>query len=143
MAWADIIAPPGAITSGFILPSPVGPRLEYISLEWSSLTEPTVIALTLSPGYDTEPGCAAKPKLPLPIATTVTIPASTATSNACEIEEPPLLVAPGITIGPPNESDITSIENLSLFCIVQSTALSKSPSSPEPPSKAITPTKLA
>ena len=107
------------------------------------MTEPTVIALTLSPGYDADAGCAAIPRLPLPIATTVTIPASTATSSACEIDESPLFVAPGITIGPPKERDITSIENLSLFAIVQSTALSKSPSSPEPPSKAITPTKFA
>ena len=59
------------------------------------------------------------------------------------MEDSPLFVNPGITIGPPKDNDITSIENLSLFAIVQSTALNKSPSSPEPPSKAITPTKFA
>jgi hypothetical protein len=51
LIWqVEVTSTPGATTSGFILPSPVGPLSEKPAIEPASFTAPTPIAFLAQPG---------------------------------------------------------------------------------------------
>ena len=84
-AAGAVTSTPTAQTSGFILPSAVGPLEEKNAISMESSIAPTVITPLADAGMPTVP----LPGPELPAATQTTIPASTAESHAISVGDVP------------------------------------------------------